>query len=197
MRSALPGAILLMAALCVGAGAAAQPEARLVPKVKPLPMAIDPAFQFRKTKLFHLTEQDPLARQSGAGNDSTSQGNGRTKPKSTSAVQDASITFERQSRFYGAVTGLDQRQRFGDYFDFFWREKRPAAVTVRLEYQQEKLHAHVQAQEVNYGTIQGSRKTSFKVVGDDYLDSGRVIAWRCVLIENGVIVAENLSYLWR
>jgi hypothetical protein len=34
-------------------------------------------------------------------------------------------------------------------------------------------------------------------VGDDYFDNGRVIAWRCLLIENGVIVAENRSYLWK
>jgi hypothetical protein len=67
---------------------------------------------------------------------------------------------------------------------------------VRLEYRQEKLHAHVQAQEVSYTNIHGSHKTEFKVVGDDYFDNGRVIAWRCSLIENGKIVAENRSFLW-
>ncbi len=101
------------------------------------------------------------------------------------------------TRLFGAVTRLDQRQRFGDYFDFFWRAKKSAPITVRLEYRQEKLHAHVQAQEIFLGTVHGSRKTSFKVVGDDYFDNGRVVAWRCLLIENGVIVAENRSYLWR
>ena len=30
----------------------------------------------------------------------------------------------------------------------------------------------------------------------DYLNDGRVISWRCLLIENGRIVAENRSYLW-
>ena len=112
-------------------------------------------------------------------------------------VQEASITFERQYRLFGAVTGLDQHQRFGDYFDFFWRAKRPADLTVRLEYRQEKLHAHVQAQEISYGNAHGSRKTEFKVVGDDYFDNGRIIAWRCLLIEQGRIVAENRSFMWR
>jgi hypothetical protein len=104
--------------------------------------------------------------------------------------------FERQYRLFGAVTKLDRRQRFGDYLDFFWRANRPANVTVRLEYRQEKLHAHVQAQEISYPNARGNHKTEFKVIGDDYFDDGRVVAWRCLLIENGKIVAENRSYLW-
>jgi hypothetical protein len=111
-------------------------------------------------------------------------------------MQDAPITFERQYRMFGAVTGLDQRQRFGNYFDFFWRARRSSDVTVRLEYRQEKLHEHVQAQEISYRNVRGTRKTEFKVIGDDYFDDGRVIAWRCLLIENGRIVAENRSFMW-
>ncbi len=34
------------------------------------------------------------------------------------------------------------------------------------------------------------------IIGDDYFQDGRVTAWRCLLIENGKIVAENRSYLW-
>jgi hypothetical protein len=97
---------------------------------------------------------------------------------------------------FGAVTGLDQHQRFGNYFDFFWRAKRPSDVTVRLEYRQEKLHEHVQAQEITYRNVQGTHRTEFKVIGDDYFDDGQVIAWRCLLISNGRIVAENRSFMW-
>ena len=95
------------------------------------------------------------------------------------------------------MTKLDQHQRFGDYLDFFWRTRRPADLTVHLGYRQEKLHAHVQAQEISYSNVRGSRKTEFKVIGDDYFDNGRIIAWRCLLIENGRAVAENRSFLWR
>ena len=94
------------------------------------------------------------------------------------------------------MTKLDQHQRCGDYFDFFWRTKRPADLTVRLEYRQEKLHEHVQAQEISYRNVRGTHKTEFKVIGDDYFDDGRVIAWRCLLIEDGRIVAQNRSYMW-
>jgi hypothetical protein len=29
------------------------------------------------------------------------------------------------------------------------------------------------------------------------MNDGRILAWRCVLIVNGKIVAEERSYLWR
>jgi len=176
------GLVLLSTSLLRAAG-----EPRVLSKVTPLPVALDPDFQFRKTKLFYLSETPQRA---GARLSSVS-------PSSKGAtVQDASIAFERQYRLYGAVTGLDQHQRFGNYFDFFWRAKRDANVTIRLEYRQEKLHDHVQAQEVSYPNARGGHKTEFKVVGDDYFDDGRVIAWRCLLIENGRIVAENRSFVW-
>jgi hypothetical protein len=174
-------------------------EPKLLTKVTPLPVALSKDFQFRKTKLFFLSEQDSHGEaQKGSGATATKPGKltGTAPSSKTSTVQDASITFERRYRLFGAVTALDKRQRVGDYLDFFWRAKRPADVTVRLEYRQEKLHSHVQAQEISLANVRGNRRTEFKVVGDDYFDDGRVIAWRCLLIENGAIVAENRSYLW-
>lgn len=185
-------------------------EPRLLNKVTPLPVALDPNFQFRKTKTFLLTEEIPTGKgtyqpeqsqnqgQNGAGGGLGKAGKlSNTAPSTkTSTAQDASIMFERQYRFFGAVTKLDRRQRLGNYFDFFWRAKRTAPITVRLEYRQEKLHAHVQAQEISYPNARGDVKTEFKVIGDDYLDDGRVIAWRCLLIEDGKIVAEDRSYTW-
>jgi hypothetical protein len=191
-----PFQLILLAFVLPSAVGAATEEPRLLPNVKALPKALDPAFQFRKTKLFLMEEKAPTSakqKSSKSGMQTQSQG---ASSKSTSMVQEASITFERQYRLFGAVTKLDQHQRFGHYFDFFWRAKRPADLTVRLEYRQEQLHAHVQAQEISYTNIHGSHKTEFKVVGDDYFDNGRVIAWRCSLIENGRIVAENRSFLW-
>ena len=178
--------------------AQATEEPRVVEKMTSLPVALNKDFEFRKTKLFFLS-QAPLKGQGARQTTSTfkSGASSKTAPnQKTATLQDAPITFERQYRLFGAVTALDQRQRFGDYFDFFWRVKRPADLTVRLEYRQEKLHEHVQAQEISYRNVRGTHKTEFKVIGDDYFDDGRVIAWRCLSIENGRIVAENRSYMW-
>ena len=172
-------------------------EPRIVEKVTPLPVAFDKDFEFRKTKLFFLSEKGPKAGEVNQRQTTSTLHSKSTSPsQKTATLQDAPITFERQYRLFGAVTGLDQRQRFGNYFDFFWRTKRPSDVTVRLEYRQEKLHEHVQGQEITYRNVRGTHKTEFKVIGDDYFDDGRVIAWRCLLIANGRIVAENRSFMW-
>jgi len=193
-------AVAAVGALVFSASALARTaeEPKVLAKVTPLPVELDPNFQFRKTKLYFLSEKGQAVKgQTSKKPNEQSQSSVTTKSKSTSAVQDASINFERQYRLWGAVTKLDQRQRMGDYFDFFWRAKRPADLTVRLEYRQEKLHAHVQAQEISYDNVRGTNRTEFKVIGDDYFDNGRVLAWRCLLIENGHVVAENRSFLWR
>jgi hypothetical protein len=179
-----------------------QEQPRVLERVVPLPTALNHDFQFRKTKLYLLTETVPGQDKSTLDQNvqTATKGAGKlsgTAPSSkTTTVQDASIRFERPYRLFGAVTKLDQRERIGNYFDFFWKARRMADLTVRLEYKQEKLHAHIQGQEVHYPQARGSYKTEFKVVGDDYFDDGRVIAWRCLLIENATIVAETRSYLW-
>jgi hypothetical protein len=185
-------------ALVVPSSEGAREEPRIVEKVTRLPVAPSNDFEFRKTKLFFLSEKAPKASERARQTTSSTSLSGKSNSPSqkTATLQDAPITFERQYRLFGAVTALDQRQRFGNYFDFFWRAKRPSDVTVRLEYRQEKLHEHVQAQEILYRNVRGTHKTEFKVIGDDYFDDGRVIAWRCLLIENGRIVAENRSFLW-
>jgi hypothetical protein len=186
LRVAIAACVLLLNAAAARAELfrreAAKPnEFRQLTEVRPLPVALDPAFEFRKTKTFVLGDTPTSARNSS-----------RVGP-----AREPSITFEGAYRMYGAVTSLDQRRRFGHYFDFFWRAKRAAAVTVRLEYKQERLRAFTQAREVDYPNARGNRRTSFAIIGDDFMNDGRILAWRCVLIANGKIVAEERSYLWR
>ncbi len=184
----------LLALFLVGMGTIrGEDQARQLTKVEPLPKALSDDFQFRKTKLFSLGVQTaPHVAERGLGK--TKSG---TSSRATAAEAEASLTFEQRYRLFGAVTQLDQHQRYGNYFDFFWVAKRDADVTVRLEYRQEKLRSFVQAREIRYPNARGHHKTEFAVIGDDYLDDGRVIAWRCLLISDGHIVAENRSYLWR
>jgi hypothetical protein len=190
----------LIAVLLFSAGVLrAAEQSKQLMTVNALPTALTDDFKFRKTKLYFLSETGSA---SSAAKSKKGGQNKLLKPSapaagSNAAIADKSITFERQYRLFGAVTGLDHRQRYGDYFDFFWRAKRTAGITVRLEYQQENLHSFVQARELYYPQARGDMKTEFAIIGDDYLDDGQVIAWRCLLIENGHIVAENRSYLWK
>lgn len=158
---------------------------RQLTKIEPLPVALDPAFQFRKEKTMVVGELPVI----GAA--------AARRRNRFAAGKDPAVGFETSYRLFGAVTEFDKRQRYGTYFDFFWRAKRRADVTVRLEYQQEKLRAVTQGREVVYHNVKGSHKTSFAVVGDDFFNDGHVLAWRCLLIEHGHVVAEHRSYLWR
>ena len=196
MRFAVAVFGLILLALGASSEGARREEPRIVEKVTTLPVALNKDFEFRKTKLFLLSEKPSTAGQRTRQTTSTLGAKSTSPSQKTATLQDVPITFERQYRMFGAVTWLDQRQRFGNYFDFFWRARRPSDVTVRLEYRQEKLHEHVQAQEITYRNVRGGHKTEFKVIGDDYFDDGRVIAWRCLLIANGQIVAENRSFMW-
>ena len=186
-------ALYLLAAISAGtvlAASAPKPTPKVLTKVDPLPVALSDDFQFRKTKIFLLTETPPKAKRSLSSALSSNPHN------PTAGIAEASLGFERSYRLHGAITNADKHQRYGTYFDFFWRAKRPANVTVRLEYRQEKLRAFLQAREVTYENAKGNQKTEFRIIGDDYSQDGRVTAWRCLLIENGRIVAENRSFLW-
>ncbi len=154
---------------------------RQLSKVDSLPLALDQDFEFRKTKLYALGLPDVR----------------KTAALARGSSNNPAITGESAYRLFGAVTELDKRRRYGHYFDFFWRAKQAVPVTVRLEYRQEKLRALTEAREVNYANAKGSHKTAFAIIGDDYLNDGRVTAWRCLLIVNGRIVAEDRSFLWR
>ncbi|MEX1119015.1 MAG: hypothetical protein WEB60_09495 [Terrimicrobiaceae bacterium] len=139
-----------------------------------LPLAIDDAFQFRKQKLeFYSPEVETIRNLS------------------------ETVAFERQRRLWGTVTEADRERLHGNYFSFFWRASTEADVTVRLEYRQAALGNYVMAQERYYPSARGSFQSDFKIIGDDYLEFGRVTSWRAVLIVDGRIVALSQSFIWR
>jgi hypothetical protein len=169
--------LLLMVAVlaCAAAGHAASPKVeppRQLDKAKVLPLALDDAFQFRKTKTL------------------------LNDPEFEKPTIDQMIRFERERINFGAVTSYDKQQRYGHYFTFFWRAGRQADLTIRLEYRQSNLGAYVLAKEQFYPAVKGSVKTDFTVTGDEYKLDGRITGWRVLLIENNKIVALGQSFLW-
>lgn len=183
---------------CLGAAFAEESGARPRPNVTNLPVAPDPNFQFRKTKIYAVEAQlqKSLVRLKTATNVSAANSTNNKTTAPSTVTQEQSLLFERSYRLYGAVTPFEQRQRYGEYFDFFWRAKQRADVTVRFEYKQENLRAFVQAKELNYAGAHGTCRSEFRVIGDEFANDGHVLAWRCLLICNGRIVAEKRSFLW-
>jgi hypothetical protein len=40
-------------------------------------------------------------------------------------------------------------------------------------------------------------KAEFRIVGDDYVKGGRVLAWRISLVRGGKEISHRHSYLWQ
>ncbi|MBU3665118.1 MAG: hypothetical protein FGM15_04460 [Chthoniobacterales bacterium] len=167
-----PRFALALAALIL-ASCAAPPRPVELASAPVLPLALDSDFQFRKMKRFI------------------------NQPATFQPTENETINFDRKRVNHGALSADERRQREGTYFDFFWRARRPADLTVRFEYRQAKLGNAVRAQEVSYEQAKGTVKTSFAVTGDDFQWDGPVTAWRCLLIENKRIVGFTQSYLWK
>jgi hypothetical protein len=170
---------LLCAAVFVALAGCATPEgpATRLDKANVLPLELDDSYQFRKilTSVF-----DPnLVEQQVRGN--------------TGGV----IDFERARRTWGAVDSLEVSKRHGSYFTFFWRTPKDSDVTLRLEYRQAGLGNYVMAQERYYPAARGSHRSTFQVIGDEFLENGLVSAWRALLIVDGRIVALRQSSMWR
>ena len=143
-----------------------------IDKANVMPLALDDAFQFRKS-IIQLND-----------------------PQLNKPAFDPMINFERTRINYGALNSYERRVRYGHYFKFFWRSSRKANLTVRFEYRQQNLGAYVQAKEYNYNDAKGSFMSEFDVIGDQYQEDGKVCGWRVLLIENGKIVGLNQSFLW-
>ncbi len=158
--------------LCGTISAVSAPPGREVAKPEVLPLALSDQFQFRKIRTFL---NDPTV----------------FKPAANAMIQ-----FQRDRADFGAVTEFDRKQRQGHYYTFFWRADQAADLTVRFEYRQANLGPYVLAKEVEYSGARGSHRTRFEVIGDDYLQDGKVTQWRALLIEGGKIVGLTQSYLW-
>ncbi|MEI6493571.1 MAG: hypothetical protein WCO94_13560 [Verrucomicrobiota bacterium] len=166
--------VLLCLALAVAGCSAPEGPPNRLEKANVLPLALDDSYQFRKVQ-------------------QTFWDNAVVQPATTSEA----ANFERQRLTWGAVTNSEYADRNGNYYNFFWRAKNPSDVTIRFEYRQAGLSNLVLAKERYYPGVHGSRKSSFEVTGDEYLESGRVTGWRALLIVDGKIVALRQSFMWK
>jgi hypothetical protein len=165
--------LLCLAFSLAGCSTPEEPATRLE-KANVLPLALDGDYRFRKVQQALVNNLVP-------------------QPATISEA----ATFERQRQQWGAVDSLESTARNGNYYSFFWRAKPLSDVTVRLEYRQAGLSNYVLAKERYYPGVRGTHRSTFEVTGDEFLENGRVTAWRVLLIVDGKIVALRQSYLWR
>jgi hypothetical protein len=140
-----------------------------------MPLALSDDFGFKKISTFFNDPNDL-----------------RTQKATVSAM----LQFERSRVNYGAVSSYDRSERYGHYYNVWWKSKTPADVTVRMEYRQENLGSHVQAKELRYPAASGTIESKFTVIGDEYKQDGKVTAWRILLLVDGRVVGLRQSFLW-
>jgi len=174
MKSPVPGLLLV---LVTGALVLRAENPAPIEQVNVLPLAITDDFEFRKFEIFKNAPPVPGA--------------------TPIPTRDLMIDFERRHRLWGGIDGADYAAKTGQYFTFFWRSKRPAYLTLRLEYRQANLKNYVQARELYYPNAKGSHTSEFAIVGNDYENDGPITSWRAILIENRKIVALLVSRTWR
>lgn len=107
--------------------------------------------------------------------------------------------MEKESRLRGAISMEERRQRLGQYYTVLWSDpviKMSGPVTVTFEYQQGKTGSLIKRMSQTFPATDSQGRASFAVIGDDYIENGRVLAWRVTLRRGDREIASRRSYLW-
>lgn len=113
-------------------------------------------------------------------------------------VSDPMVRGEIQRRFHGAISIEEQGERLGYTYTVLWNDDATAdAGEVVFEYQQGATGSRVKKMTHRIEAGKTSGRAEFGILGKNYLEGGRVLAWRCRLIRGGREVASRHSYLWR
>ena len=113
------------------------------------------------------------------------------------ATDDRMVEFEHRRHLHGAVTRDEYRSKMGQYYSVFWKSTTKQPATVRLDYRQGSTGSQVLSKELFIAKPKRSNVTKFEVTGDEYWNGGKVTQWKALVIENGTVVAEYKSYLWK
>ena len=115
-------------------------------------------------------------------------------------IEDPIIRGEKQRRLYGAVSLKEQTSRLGVYYTILWTipPGTPVGeVEVLFEFQQGATASLVKHLVKRFPASQSSGNVEFAIIGKDYLNNGRVLAWKTSLSRGGQLVATKKSHLWQ
>lgn len=108
------------------------------------------------------------------------------------------IDAEQKRRMYGAVGVREQEQRLGQYYTVHWHDDSGSEpVELVFEYQQASTASKVLKQVQAFDGSSRKGTAEFRIIGDAYLEGGRVLSWKCTLKRGGRVVTSRHSYLWQ
>ena len=136
-----------------------------------------PVSGFTKVKYYHLKEEDWA---------------------SESRSIDPMIRFERNHLLYGAVTEEETEERLGHYYTLFWNgPSRRTPVTVRFQYRQARTGERVFAFDHTVKDVRDKNQTRLSITGAPYHRHGRVVSWQATLLQDGQVIDQTRSFLWK
>ena len=111
---------------------------------------------------------------------------------------DPMIRFERQYHFHGAVTEEQRREKLGHYYTLFWNAPETRTpVTVRFEYRQSRTGERVSTFDQVVSDVRDRNQTALRISGESYHRDGRVVAWQATLLQDGKVLDQTRSFLWK
>jgi hypothetical protein len=112
---------------------------------------------------------------------------------------DPMVRMEKERRLRGAVSMEERRQRLGQYYSLQWHDAAGAGqgeVEIVFQYRQGGSGSRVKRMSRSFASDETRGTAEFAVIGDDYFEGGRVLAWKATLTRGGREISSRRSYLW-
>ncbi len=120
------------------------------------------------------------------------------RDQDTAQQEDPMVQNEKLRRLYGAVSLAERKGRLGQYYTVLWNSPKTAGFKreIVFRYQQGGSGSRIKEMRRSLPSDAGEGKEEFSIIGDNYFDNGRVLAWKMDLIAGGETIASKQSYLW-
>lgn len=118
----------------------------------------------------------------------------------TGRTGDPMANNEKLRRLHGAISMEERKQRLGQYYTLNWHHPEGqghAPANITFEYQQGATASRIKTIQREFPAKDASGTTEITIIGDDYFQNGRVLAWRATLRRGNETIATRQSYLWQ
>lgn len=108
------------------------------------------------------------------------------------------VDADRMKHLHGAVTAQEREDRLGDYYSIRWHGPAGGSeepVRIVFQYRQGSSGRTVRTMERTFPAAEKGG-CEFEVVGQQFRQGGRVLAWRVDYYRGSRLVAKKQSYLW-
>jgi hypothetical protein len=122
------------------------------------------------------------------------------RDQDTRSTDEPMVKMEKQRRLHGAVSMAERRNKLGQYYTLLWSDPAGAGqgeVELTFQYQQGATASRVKRMVRSFPAADSQGSAEFAVIGDDYFNGGKVLAWKATLRRDKREIASRQSYLWQ